>query len=704
MQINAHIKSLSGIAIFIIAMLFSCATYGQIPDSLKVADPIKSTDTAGADVTDSVRMSARQLRKAERERKRALKDSLKSLKPLILTTYALPDSLKVRRLISWKQDPYFNNISMLNPDTTYNENFQDLPQYRKDAGATYLGVSGSAAQYHNYFLREDNRYFKAAAPYALYSFYPENLPFYNVKTPVTELGYSGTLLASRLTEESNVRFMHTQNISPEFNFNIHYKRYGAKGLLLNEETDNRNLAISTNYLGKKYLMHSGYIYQGIKRGENGGVTDDKIILDTLVDPRTISVTFSEAKNVFKRNTFFINQSYGIRLLKSKDTTDKDAGTVAYLGHSSEYTTYRRVYTDKISSSDLDAVKFYDNKFYINPSSSYDSTRVSIFENKAYIRLRPWADDAIISRIEGGAGYQSIKVFSNKPEFENNPAVNDSYNNLFLYAGASGKFRKYFGWEGFGKYSPAGYFANDFLFEGKVRISLYPIKEGIHLSGKISLENAEPNWYEKSIYSNHYKWDNSFGKTTTSRIEGNLDIPSFKLRLFAGYELVTNKIYYDTLGVVRQSGETVNILSAYLQKDIKLGAFHMNNRILAQISSNDTIVPLPLISANLRYFFEFDLVKGVLRSQMGADATWNTRYYAPAWNPALSVFQLQNIREIGNTPYIDLFVNLQWKRASIFIKYENAFLGWPSSDYFSALHYIRPQSAIKFGIHWPFYVK
>ena len=34
------------------------------------------------------------------------------------------------------------------------------------------------------------------------------------------------------------------------------------------------------------------------------------------------------------------------------------------------------------------------------------------------------------------------------------------------------------------------------------------------------------------------------------------------------------------------------------------------------------------------------------------------------------------------------------------------MGWPnkSADYFSAAGYIAPQRALKFGIHWPFYIQ
>lgn len=663
-------------------------------------------DTVATQSKDTLNLSASQVRKAERIKKRELRDSIRNATPLILETYILPDSLKYKRVITWKHNSHFNSITRLNPDTTYNENFYDLPFFRSDVGATYLGVAGSATQTLNYFLRDENRVFKPASLYSVYSYTPENLPFYNVKTPVTELVYAGTLLANRQTEESNVRFMHTQNISPNFNFMVMHKRYGAKGLLLNEKTDNRTFVLAANYLGKKYIMHGGYIYQGVRRSENGGVADDGQILDTIADPRTLVVNLEKASNVYKRNTIFLTQSYGMRLIKSRDTSAaaKDLGTIAYLGHSGEYTTYRRVYIDDVTPSDELGAAFYDNKFNISETGSYDSTRVASFENKLFIRLQPWSSEAIISNLDGGVGYRMISLFGNRPEFDSIPEVNKHYNNLYLYAGASGKFRKYFGWEGFGQYNLGGCFANDFKINGKVRFSLYPIREGIHLTGEISISKSTPDWFDNYTYTNHYSWTNNFSKTDKSRVEATLDIPAFKFKAFVGYELINNKIFYDTKGIVRQYGDAVNILSGYLQKDIKLGILHMNNRVLAQVSSNDSIVPLPSLSANLRYFLEFDLVKGVLRGQFGADATWNTKYYSPAYNPALNVFHNQNEKKIGNTPYIDLFVNLQWKRASIFVKYENAFQGWPNADYFSALHYIKPQTAVKFGIHWPFYVK
>ncbi|MBQ0006499.1 MAG: hypothetical protein KBS57_03745, partial [Alistipes sp.] len=60
-----------------------------------------------------------------------------------------------------------------------------------------------------------------------------------------------------------------------------------------------------------------------------------------------------------------------------------------------------------------------------------------------------------------------------------------------------------------------------------------------------------------------------------------------------------------------------------------------------------------------------------------------------WNPAVGQFQTQHLEKMGGTPYIDVFVNVQWKKVTLFVKCTNVAQGWPDGDYFSAYPYIRP---------------
>jgi hypothetical protein len=149
---------------------------------------------------------------------------------------------------------------------------------------------------------------------------------------------------------------------------------------------------------------------------------------------------------------------------------------------------------------------------------------------------------------------------------------------------------------------------------------------------------------------------------------------------------------------------MSVLTGELRKDFQIGNFHLDHKALFQLSSNEEVMPLPLVALNLRYYLQFDVVKNAMQMQIGANAWYTTKWYAPAYNPVIGVFHNQKRAEYGDCPYVDVFANIQWKRVSIFVKFENANMGWPNkkADYFTADGYIRTQRAVKFGITWPFW--
>lgn len=758
------VSYISNVFVLLAAMLLLAGSgaFAQNPDSLKknlpLADTLKAViaDTLAVaadslvaasdslavaqDSTAIVILTPKEIKRLQRDSVRAYRDSVIRNTPRILLTYVFDDSTRNQRMFLWNADTYFNKPVSIDPDTTFNDWFIETPDRKNDVGAASLGVSGSAMQYNNWFLRPQQQIFPFFDVYLPYSYTPETLPFYNTKTPYTELGYWGTLFANKKMEETNIRFLHTQNFTPSFNINFLYQRFGAAGMLEHEKTDNRTLALTGNYLGKRYMAQGGYIFNRIKRDENGGISDPTMVLDTLLDAKVIPITLKNANNTLKRNTLFLTHSYGIpfKFLQKKGGMLPDSlalaadslaasgdagrmvaatgvkpdslifgeGTMAYIGHSIDASFYSKKYTDAIGLDDSLGRALYHNKFYINPTESADSMRVFKLENRFFINMQPWAKEALVSNVSAGIGHQYLSLYGFKQDYFLEGNSNTTQNNMYMYFGAGGKLKKYFSWEGLGVYNFAGYYQNDFSVDGKVTFSSYPktMKQGIHLTGKLHISQQRPNWFYNNAYTNHYVWENDFAKTTQTRIEAKLDIPDWKMEAFFGYAMLKNNTYFDSLSVVRQNPEAMSILTAYLRKDFKLWKFHMDNKILFQVSSDEDVVPLPEVALDLRYYFQFELVKNVLTAQLGANATFTTEYYAPGYSPALGVFYNQKVEKIGETPYVDLFVNLQWKRASIFVKYVNAALGWPDNDYFSTFRYIRSQKALKFGIHWPFYVK
>ena len=482
--------------------------------------------------------------------------------------------------------------------------------------------------------------------------------------------------------------------------------------------------VQANDLGKRYTMHAGYIYNMVRRQENGGMRDISWIRDTTVDARDIKVNLLNAQSKIKKNTVFLDQQLRIpftfieRLRARRDSTyEFDAEglnrdiTTAYIGHSTEFSTYTRMYTDQIN--DEFGAAFYNDVFRYGQSSA-DSLRVMRLENKVYLRLQPWSDDGVVSRLDVGVG-DYLKHYYDSTTVRPLKHVENSF---YLYAGAEGQMFKTAWWDAKARFVMLGHDSGDLAVEANAGFRFYPFrrarKSPISVSAHFETTLENPTWYQQHLNLNHYSWDNDFGKISTTRIQGRLDIPHWRLSADVGYALLAGNLYYDTEGIIRQNGTAMSVLSAQLRKEFKLGPVHLDHRALFQVSSNPEVLPLPAAAFNFRYFVEFVVQRNeqrqnVMTMQIGADAYYNTPWYSPAWNPNLGVFHNQNERLYTNGPWFDVFINVQWKRACIFLKYQNAGVGWPllHPDYFSADRQIITQNGMdgfKIGIFWPFYTQ
>ena len=678
------------------------------------------------------------------------RDSIRENTYRILETFALPDSLQYKRLVKWTHEREFHRIEVQETDTNYNYRFNDYPFYRKDVNASWLGVAGSPLQYYNYFNRSSENGVSFYDAYESWTYSAKTAPSYNTKTAYTELAYYGTLFAQSQKASDNLHILTSQNIFPELNYTLEYDRFGGNGIMENEKTVNKTFSATTNYLGKKYMMHAGYIHNKIVRNENGGTTDISMVRDTTLDAREYPVYFSSASSTTTRKTVFLDQQYRIpfmfirtlqnkkddkafrqRILSSGDSSliasvdsltawhaaERSAAdtlgdsnvTTAFIGHSSEYSVFRRLYKDNISKNEVIRRDFYNRNFYYDPTVTNDTARVSKLENRLFIRLQPWSEEAIVSKLNGGIGNRITSWYDIDPTFLSGGS-NTVWNSTFVYAGVEGQLRNYIQWDATGDYVFLGNEMNDLTLKANARFSIYPFRKArtspVSLNLHFDTSLKEPEHYQRHYFSNHYKWDNDFGKVSTSRLQARMDIPRWKISADVGYALLSNNIYYDSLAVVRQNTQPMSVLSASLSKNLAFGPVHLDNRVLFQMSSNQEVVPVPTLAVNARWYLQFDVAKNIMQMQIGANAWYNTKYYSPAWNPAVGVFYNQREEKYNNGPVIDAFVNVQWKRACIFVKVENVGQGWPMDkfDYFSTHRYIRTQRALKFGMYWPFYLQ
>lgn len=650
-----------------------------------------------------------------KEEKQAIKDSIVKNTPRILDAYAIPADMQTQRIIAWTEDRDFQDLNTYIPDTTYNHYFHDYVWHRKDVNASWLGVAGSPLQYYNFFNRTSETGVTFYEPYAAWSFSPQTLIQYNSKTPYTEFAYWGTLFANQDKESDNVHILTTQNITPGLNFSILYDRWGGGGMLINEAVKNKTFAAGLNYVGKKYTANGGFISNDIECGENGGIYDKNLpdegvfwIRDTtLEDVREIRVRNNSATSTTKKKTFYADNQFRIPfnfindIKMKRDSTfvpDSTADiTTAFVGHGIEYSTFTRQYKD----------------------GDIDSLRQNRLDNKIYIRLQPWSSDAFISKIDVGVG-DYLQRFD---EITSTGVGVHKENSLYTYAGANGFIGDGFSWNAKMHYVFAGSDFGNMDLGGNVEYKFYPWrrarKSPVTISANISESLLRPSYYQRHMYSitnEDLRWDAAFDRTSTTKVGGRISIPYWKMDASVNYALLANNIYYDTLGIAKQNAAAMSVLSASLRKEFVIGdMLHLDNRLLFQHSSNKNVMDLPAVAANLRYFIDFSVQKDasgqkdVMRMQIGADIYCNTPWYAPAWSPETGTFHNQDSWRYTNGPFFDVFVNVQWKRACIFIKLQNLGEGWPMdhADYFSAHHYIVTQGSstgLKVGVWWPFYTQ
>ena len=195
------------------------------------------------------------------------------------------------------------------------------------------------------------------------------------------------------------------------------------------------------------------------------------------------------------------------------------------------------------------------------------------------------------------------------------------------------------------------------------------------------------------------------KEFRTRIEGELSIARWRTRLKAGVENIKNYTYFNQGATPEQNGGSIQVLSASLNQDFKLGIFHLDNEVTWQKSSDQTVLPLPDLSLYHNFYMQFKLAKKVLSVQLGADVRYFTKYYAPDYSPAIGQFYNQNPEdkiEIGSYPIVNVYANLHLKRTRFFVMMYHINQGSGSSRYFLAPHYPINPRTIKFGLSWNFF--
>lgn len=213
-------------------------------------------------------------------------------------------------------------------------------------------------------------------------------------------------------------------------------------------------------------------------------------------------------------------------------------------------------------------------------------------------------------------------------------------------------------------------------------------------------HAVPILYNHYI-SNHFWWKNNMETVYETNL--NLKYKDRKNKFSTGVEMnhIVGYVYFDSTFLPKQYDSTIQVLSAFVQKNIHLKHFGFNNRVTWQeVSAN--VIRLPQFITNHSIYYQGKWFRKAVDVQLGFDVTYYSSYFADAYMPALGQYYLQNEKEFGNYPFIDFFFNMKIKRARVFFKSEHVNSGFMGGNYFLAPHMPGPDRSIKVGIKWMFF--
>jgi hypothetical protein len=645
-------------------------------------------------------------------------DTVKKRRPKRpLESYFFSNEQRSQLNLVWTVDPLTNNIEVGRIDTLQTDYQNTYPFMKRSVGSAHLGNLGAPSQYLNFFDRDTGRNHSFSEPWGVYLRTVETMPFYNTKRAFTQLGYSW--MGRRDLQEEDLVVIHAQNISPQTGFNLDYRSLGTKGIYTWQGTRDKTFSAGINHTGKRWTLHAGYIHNQVLNHENGGMVDDD---DIIIDDNTyegimlnVPMRMSDARNSVRSNTFFLHQSLGIPLIRvrEEDFTIADRPAL-FVGHSLEYDRWARRYDDTYEgtiyrdAAGQELANHYYRTWYM--PESRDSLFEGRLSNRVFVQLQPWDRNGAVGTIDAGVGVDMLRYYQFSPANYlvgiENAAVKQTH--YYIYGGADGHIGRFFDWRAHLKVHPMGDRSGDTDAGGEVAAKLFVKERPLSVSGRVRFLTQEPGYWEQNYFSNHFMWNNSFSKENETRIEGSLDIPHVGLTATVSQSVLGNRVYFDEHALPVQAAEAVSVTGVYLREDlpIRLGAtssLNLNHRVMLQWSTDQKVVSVPLASVYLSYSFEFNVVKNVLRLQIGVDGRYNTKYYAPGYNPGVGQLYNQREKQLGDYVWLDAFVNAKWKRMRILVKMQHMSDNmFDSRNFFSVLHYPMNRRMLKVGLSWNFY--
>lgn len=480
--------------------------------------------------------------------------------------------------------------------------------------------------------------------------------------PTTILSYQ--FGGNKLNHQDRLRTDFAGNVNRRIGIGGMIDYIYSKGAFENQAAKNLSFSLSTYYLGDRYELQAFYNHFRSVNKENGGITDDLYITDpaqlqggvSKIEPKSIPTRLNAAHNVLNGDELFMTHAFKVGFWRSEQVND---------------TLTREIYvpiTRFIYSLDLQhrhhtflntnaqqASEFWQN-CYLDPTGSREEAYLTQLTNSFGIELiegfQKWAKFGLSAYISHQTQKYKQPTYFRQPILDDsqwesltplpeNVNIAPSATRNFLWVG--GRLKKDHGsilkYSADARFGLVGDVVGDLELEGRVNTRFKLFGDSVGISANANFRNVAQPYLLQNYISNHFVWQNDFGKTRTYKVAGELQIPWTRTTINAGVQNIQNLVYFDSNSLPRQYGGNVQVFSASVNQLFRVGILNWNNTIYYQKSSQESVLPLPQFAIYSNLFLKFIAFK-VLHLQIGVDCDYYTKYNGLNYQPATMTFHVQ----------------------------------------------------------------
>ena len=383
-------------------------------------------------------------------------------------------------------------------------------------------------------------------------------------------------------------------------------------------------------------------------------------------------------------------------------------------HTVKFDNYRRIYEAYQTPAD-----YYLNEYYdagrLTGDSIYDQTKHWHMKNTFAIAMLEGFNKWAKAGLKAFASYdlRHYELPTMEGGFE-------KYNEHVLSVGGqlSKQEGKTLHYNAVAEIGLTGVDAGTLAIDGNVDVNIPFLGDTLQVRGDAFFHRETPSFYYRNYHARHLWWENDLDKTIHTRIMGTLSFPKTRTKLRVAVDEIKNYTYFSQsyditeeglrTGVIvtpMQESGGINLLTAQLEQNFRLGILNWENQFTYQHSSKESVLPVPAFNAYTNLYIKFKVVK-VLNVDLGADMRYFTSYEAPDYSPYMGQYTVQgngeNNVKIGNYPIVNVYANVHIKHTRFFVMMSHINAGQGDKNYFFAPHYPMNERVFRIGVSWNFF--